>query len=234
MSISFLLQAGQIGPTDQRTPSADRSDHGCATGPGDSLPTWRRQPGVPPSGRWWIAPTAAVIGRVTLGEDVSVWFGAAPRRQRADRGRRAHQHPGGGDAACRSGLPLRSAPAARSAITRSCMAAGRPNSLVGMGATLLNGARIGANCLVGANALVTEGKEFPDRSLIVGSPGEGDPPAERGRNRPGRPRRRPLCRAVAGLCPPPRRPRGLIRRAAEGSPRNSLNRYGYSLYVKVI
>jgi carbonic anhydrase/acetyltransferase-like protein (isoleucine patch superfamily) len=44
------------------------------------------------------------------------------------------------------------------------------NSLVGMGATILNGAKIGRNCLVGANALVTEGKEFPDNSLIVGSP----------------------------------------------------------------
>jgi carbonic anhydrase/acetyltransferase-like protein (isoleucine patch superfamily) len=44
------------------------------------------------------------------------------------------------------------------------------NSLIGMGATVLNGARIGRNCLVGANALVTEGKEFPDNSLIVGAP----------------------------------------------------------------
>ena len=34
----------------------------------------------------------------------------------------------------------------------------------------MNGAKIGRNCLVGANALVTEGKEFPDNSLIVGSP----------------------------------------------------------------
>ncbi|MNT86206.1 putative lipopolysaccharide biosynthesis O-acetyl transferase WbbJ [compost metagenome] len=39
-----------------------------------------------------------------------------------------------------------------------------------MGATILNGAKIGRNCLVGANALITEGKEFPDNSLIVGSP----------------------------------------------------------------
>lgn len=39
-----------------------------------------------------------------------------------------------------------------------------------MGAIVLNGARIGRNCLVGAGALVTEGKEFPDNSLIVGSP----------------------------------------------------------------
>ena len=39
-----------------------------------------------------------------------------------------------------------------------------------MGAIVLNGAKIGRNCLVGAGALVTEGKEFPDNSLIVGSP----------------------------------------------------------------
>ena len=39
-----------------------------------------------------------------------------------------------------------------------------------MGAIVLNGARIGRNCLIGAGALVTEGKEFPDNSLIVGAP----------------------------------------------------------------
>ena len=39
-----------------------------------------------------------------------------------------------------------------------------------MGATTLNGTRIGRGCLVGANALVTEGKEFPAGSLIVGAP----------------------------------------------------------------
>ena len=39
-----------------------------------------------------------------------------------------------------------------------------------MGAIILNGATIGRGCLVGAGALLTEGKTFPDRSLIVGSP----------------------------------------------------------------
>ena len=43
-------------------------------------------------------------------------------------------------------------------------------SLIGMGAVVLNGAKIGKHSLVGAGALVTEGKEFPDNSLIVGSP----------------------------------------------------------------
>jgi len=44
------------------------------------------------------------------------------------------------------------------------------NTIIGMGATLLNRSRIGKNSIVGANALIPEGKEFPDNSLIVGSP----------------------------------------------------------------
>jgi carbonic anhydrase/acetyltransferase-like protein (isoleucine patch superfamily) len=44
------------------------------------------------------------------------------------------------------------------------------NSLIGMGATLLNGSKIGDNSLVGAGALVTEGKTFPDNSMILGAP----------------------------------------------------------------
>ena len=63
------------------------------------------------------------------------------------------------------------------------------NSLVGMGAIILNGARIGADSLVGAGALVTEGKEFPERSLIVGSPAKvirtlDDAAVERLKSRP--------------------------------------------------
>ncbi|MFZ1207516.1 MAG: gamma carbonic anhydrase family protein, partial [Pseudolabrys sp.] len=44
------------------------------------------------------------------------------------------------------------------------------NSLIGMGAIMLNGATIGNNSLVGAGSVVTEGKSFPDNSLIVGAP----------------------------------------------------------------
>ena len=40
-----------------------------------------------------------------------------------------------------------------------------------MGATVLNGAKIGNNCLIGAGALITEGKEIPDGSLVMGVPG---------------------------------------------------------------
>jgi len=43
-------------------------------------------------------------------------------------------------------------------------------SLIGIQAVVLNGAKIGKNCLVGAGSLVTEGKEFPDGSMILGTP----------------------------------------------------------------
>jgi len=43
-------------------------------------------------------------------------------------------------------------------------------SLIGIGAVILNGAKIGKHCLVGAGSLVTENKEFPDGSMILGSP----------------------------------------------------------------
>ena len=46
------------------------------------------------------------------------------------------------------------------------------NSLIGIGAVILNGAKIGKNCIIGANALITENKIIPDNSLVVGSPGK--------------------------------------------------------------
>ena len=46
------------------------------------------------------------------------------------------------------------------------------NTLIGMGAVILNRARIGRNCLIGANTLITEGKEIPDNSLVMGQPGK--------------------------------------------------------------
>jgi|SRR4051794_6652078 len=129
-------------------------------------------PILPEAGRYWIAPDAHVIGRVTLGVDVGIWFGAVLR------GDNEPMAVGDGSniqdgAMLHSdlGAPLTIGPGCtigHHAIVHGC-AIGE-NSLIGMGATVLNNVRIGANCLVGANALVTEGKTFPDNSLIVGSP----------------------------------------------------------------
>ncbi len=131
-----------------------------------------RLPELPEAGRYWIAPDAHVIGRVRLGEDVGIWFGAVLRgdNELIDVGARTNIQEGsllhtdmGAPLTLGAGCTI-----GHHAILHGCTVA--PNSLIGMGATLLNGARIGANSIVGANALVTEGKEFPDNSLIVGAP----------------------------------------------------------------
>lgn len=129
-------------------------------------------PDLPEAGRHWIAPGAHVIGHVRLGLDVGIWFNAVLRGDNElidigagtniQEGVMMHTDPG---------CPLTVGPGCtvgHHAILHGCSIGA--NSLIGMGATVLNKARIGANCLVGANALVTEGREFPDNSLIVGAP----------------------------------------------------------------
>lgn len=120
----------------------------------------------------WIAPDATLIGRVRLGGNVGVWFGAVLRGDNEpitigdDTNIQEHtvMHTD-------MGFPLtvgRGCTIGHRAILHGCTIG--DNSLVGMGAVVLNAARVGNDCLIGAGALVTEGKEFPDRSLIVGSP----------------------------------------------------------------
>jgi carbonic anhydrase/acetyltransferase-like protein (isoleucine patch superfamily) len=129
-------------------------------------------PDLPEAGRFWVAPDAHVIGRVRLGADAGVWFGAVLRgdgeplevgeRTNIQEGAMLHADPG---------FPLSIGPdvtVGHHAILHGCTVGA--GALIGMGATVLNGARIGAGCIVGANALVTENKEFPDNSLVVGAP----------------------------------------------------------------
>jgi len=130
-------------------------------------------PIVPEPGRYWVAPDAHVVGRVRLGTDVGIWFGAVLRgdNELMDVGEGTNIQDG---AMLHSdqGSPLTVGPGCtigHHAILHGCTIGA--NTLIGMGATVLNNVRIGANCLVGANALLTEGKEYPDNSLIVGSPG---------------------------------------------------------------
>lgn len=129
-------------------------------------------PELPEEGRWWVAPGAQVVGRVRLGLDASIWFGAILRgdNELIDIGARSNVQDGA-ILHTDPGFPLRlgeDVTVGHRAILHGCeIGAG---SLVGMGATILNGARIGAGCIVGANALVTEGKVFPDGTLVVGAP----------------------------------------------------------------
>jgi len=131
-----------------------------------------RRPVLPPEGRYWIAPSAMLIGDVVLHEDVGVWFGAVLRgdNERLSIGARSNIQDGV-TLHTDPGLPLKvgaDCTVGHNAILHSCTIGDR--TLIGMGAIVLNGARIGRNCLVGAGALVTENKSFPDGSLIVGSP----------------------------------------------------------------
>ncbi len=129
-------------------------------------------PMLPEPGRFWIAPDAHVIGRVRLGRDVGIWFGAVLRgdNELIDVGEATNIQEGA-MLHTDMGAPLTlgaGCTVGHHAILHGCTIG--ENSLIGMGATVLNHVRIGANCLVGANALVTEGKTFPDNSLIVGAP----------------------------------------------------------------
>jgi carbonic anhydrase/acetyltransferase-like protein (isoleucine patch superfamily) len=130
------------------------------------------RPELPADGRYWIAPDAVLIGRVRIAEDVSVWFTAVLRgdNEWIEIGKGSnvqdscviHTDPGF-PVTVGSGCTI-----GHRAVVHGCTIG--DNSLIGMGAVLLNGARIGKNSIVGAGALVTEGKEFADNSLIVGAP----------------------------------------------------------------
>lgn len=120
----------------------------------------------------FVAPDASVIGRVFVGKDVGIWFGAALRGDgepiRIGAGTNVQEHT---VMHTDPGYPLtigNGCTIGHRALLHGCTIG--DNSLIGMGAIVLNGARIGRNCLVGAGALVTERKEFPDNSLIVGAP----------------------------------------------------------------
>lgn len=130
------------------------------------------RPDVPDDGEYWLAPDAHVIGRVKLGKDVGVWFGSVIRGDndliQIGTGTNIQE---GSMVHVDEGFPVtigEGCTIGHHAIVHGCTIGN--NSLIGMGATVLNGAKIGNNSLVGAGALVTEGKEFPDGSLIVGVP----------------------------------------------------------------
>ena len=129
-------------------------------------------PDLPADGRYWIADSAMVIGRVRLKTDASVWFNAVLRgdNEWIELGERSQIQD---NAVLHTdlGFPLsigEDCVIGHNVVLHGCTIAS--NSLIGMGAVVLNGARIGKNCLVGAGAVVTEGKEFADNSLIVGAP----------------------------------------------------------------
>ncbi|MCZ6887678.1 MAG: gamma carbonic anhydrase family protein [Gammaproteobacteria bacterium] len=122
----------------------------------------------------FIAPSAAVVGRVVLKHHASIWFGAVLRGdyELITVGENSniqdcavmHTDPG---SPCTVGNGVT---VGHQATLHGCEVG--DNSLIGINAVILNDAKIGKNCLIGSNALVTEGKEIPDNSLVIGSPGK--------------------------------------------------------------
>ncbi|MDD9997096.1 MAG: gamma carbonic anhydrase family protein, partial [Rhodospirillaceae bacterium] len=124
-------------------------------------------------GTYYVAPSAAVIGSVRLGNNVSVWFSAVVRGDDEPIiiGRNSniqdcavvHTDP---DFPCILGENVT---IGHKAVVHGCEIG--DNTTVGINAVVLSGARVGRNCLIGANSLVAEGKEIPDNSLVLGTPG---------------------------------------------------------------
>ena len=145
-------------------------------------------PRLPGEGRYWIASTASVIGGVTLDDDVGILFGAVLRGD-------GEPIVIGAESNLQDMAVVHTDPGCPVTVGRGCTIGHRAilhgstigdNTLVGMGAVILNRARIAENCIVGAGALVTEGREVPQGSLVMGVPAKVVRPLtpdEIGRNR---------------------------------------------------
>lgn len=120
----------------------------------------------------WIAPSADVVGDVTLGEDVSVWYGCVLRGDIAPITVGAETNLQDQTVVHvdldRPALIGERVAVGHRAIVHGCTV--EDDCLVGMGAVVLSGVTLGRGSLVAAGAVVTEGTEAPPGSLLVGVP----------------------------------------------------------------
>jgi len=127
-------------------------------------------PKIDPSA--FVAPTAVIIGDVEIGPQATIWYGCVLRGDldpirigaRTNVQDNSVLHTGVGEPA----ILHEDVTIGHSAIVHGCEI--HRGALIGMGACVLNRAIIGEECLVGAGALVTEGKVFERRTMILGSP----------------------------------------------------------------
>lgn len=122
----------------------------------------------------FIAPGAVVRGDVTVGNNSSIWFHSVVRAEHSsimigDNSNIQDNcvlHVDEGAGICIGN----SVTVGHGAILHGCSIAS--NTLIGMGAIILNHVSIGSNCIIGAGALITQGTVIPDGSLVLGSPGK--------------------------------------------------------------
>lgn len=129
----------------------------------------------------WIAPSADVLGDVTLGDHASVWFGAVVRgdvnhiiigdHTNVQDGTVIHVTQGGHPTLIGKRVTI-----GHKALLHACTVG--DDCLIGMGAVLLDGVEIGPGSVVAAGALVTPGKKFPPGSMILGSPAKAVRPVK--------------------------------------------------------
>ncbi len=122
----------------------------------------------------YIAKTAALHGKITIGPESSVWDSAVIRADIAE-------VKIGKGTSIQDNVTVH-VDVNRPTIIGNYVTIGHnavihgaeidDNSMIGMGAVVLNGARIGKNCIVGAGAVVTEGTVIPDNSMVLGIPGK--------------------------------------------------------------
>jgi carbonic anhydrase/acetyltransferase-like protein (isoleucine patch superfamily) len=136
------------------------------------LPYLDHQPRVAPN--VFVAPTGYVIGRVTVGPDSSIWFGAVVRGDiepvTLGMGVNIQEH-----AVVHTDVGFPSVIGDYSSLGHHAIVHGavlEDHVLIAMSATVLSGAHIGAGSIVAANALVPENRLIPPRSLVVGTPGK--------------------------------------------------------------
>lgn len=120
----------------------------------------------------YIADGAIVLGNVSVGEESSIWFHSTVRADRAEIiiGNRSNIQDNA-VVHVDEGFPVHignNVTIGHGAVIHGCRI--NDNTLIGMGAIILNGARIGENCVIGAGALVTQNMIIPDNSLVIGCP----------------------------------------------------------------
>ena len=122
----------------------------------------------------WVASNAVIIGKVTIEKNSNIWFNSVIRGDvepitigegsNVQDGSVIHTDPG-----CPA-IIGKNVTIGHLVMLHGCII--EDDCLIGIGATILNKAKIGKNSIIGANALVTENKVIPERSLVLGSPGK--------------------------------------------------------------